>query len=78
MQNLEDIERAITSSGKASQLQSLANSPEGQRLAAQLDAKALEKAAKSGNAAALQTAMRQILSTQEGRALAEKLSAILK
>ena len=39
-----------------------------------LDAEAVEKAARSGDAAALQSILTQVLATEEGRALAEQLS----
>ena len=48
-------------------------SPEGQRLASQLDGTALSDAVKRGDAEALKNMLGQVLSTPEGRALAEKV-----
>ena len=54
-------------------LGALAGSPEGKALAAQFDEGELRAAAKQGDAAALQDILRRVLSTKEGRALAEKV-----
>ena len=51
----------------------VAASPEGQRLASQLDGTALSDAVKRGDAEALKNMLGQVLSTPEGRALAEKV-----
>ena len=51
-----------------------ANSPEAKKLGAVIDPAAAERAVRSGDAAQLKALLTQILSTNEGKALAEKLS----
>ena len=63
----------MKNSPHAQQLKAAAASPEGQRLAKQLDARAVEQAARSGDAAALKNILTQILSTPDGKALAQRL-----
>lgn len=77
MQGLEDIGKAIEKSGKASELKALADSPEGRRLSGMLDADAVEKAAKSNDPEALRGILKQVLSTDDGKALAKKLSEMM-
>lgn len=67
---LEKLERNIREN---SALGALADSPEGKALAAQLDGNALRAAAEKGDAAALQETLRRVLSTEEGKRLAEKV-----
>ena len=64
------MERKLRENGA---LSALADSPEGKALAAQFDERALRTAAKQGDTAALQDALRRLLSTPEGKALAEKV-----
>ena len=52
----------------------MANSPEAKKLGAAIDPAAAERAVRSGDAAQLKALLTQILSTNEGKALAEKLS----
>ena len=68
--DLEKLEREMR--GKA-ELKAAAASPEGRALAAQLDEKALRDAARRGDAAALGDILQRVLSTPEGKALAEKV-----
>ncbi|MBE6913932.1 MAG: hypothetical protein E7472_03230 [Ruminococcaceae bacterium] len=51
----------------------VADSPEGKRLASQLDGAALSDAVKRGDAEALKNMLGRVLATPEGRALAEKV-----
>ena len=67
---LEKLERELR--GRP-ELKALAESPEGRALAAGLDEKALKKAAREGDAKALGAMLERVLSTPEGRALAEKV-----
>lgn len=76
--NFDQWEQQLKSSPHAQQFKALAESPEGQRLAKQLDAKALEQAARSGDAAALKSILTQILSTPDGKALAQRLQDAVK
>ena len=61
---------------KRSALLSLASDPEVRRLGERAGGGELARAARSGDAAALRAAAEGLLSTREGRALAEKLSAL--
>ncbi len=54
-------------------LGAIARSPEGKTLASKIDSDALRTAAQQGDTAALQDILRRVLSTPEGRALAEKV-----
>ena len=74
MQDLEKMGKALFESEKGRSLQSLMESDTARALERKLDAEAVEKAARSGNAAALQSILTQVLSTEEGRALAQQLS----
>ena len=68
--DLEKLERKIRENEG---LGALARSPEGKALASQFDESALRAAAKKGDTAALQEILRRLLSTPEGKALAEKV-----
>lgn len=68
--DFEKLERELK--GKSG-LNALAKTPEGRAIASQLDDDALRTAAKNGDTAALQDALRRVLSTPEGKALAEKV-----
>ena len=68
--DLETLEREMR--GKAA-FRAAADSPEGRALAARLDDKALRDAARRGDGAALGDILQRVLSTPEGKALAEKV-----
>ena len=68
--DLEKLERKLRGNNG---LGALADSPEGKKLASQFDEAALRDAAKKGDASALQDILRRVLSTPEGKALAEKV-----
>ena len=68
--DLDQLERRLK--GKDG-LGALAGSPEGKAVSAQFDEAEVRAAAKSGDSAALQDILRRVLSTPEGRALAEKV-----
>lgn len=57
----------------AEALKKLADGEDGRRVASMVDVNQLEAAAKAGNTAALGSMLRQILSTPEGRRLAEQV-----
>ena len=78
MQNLENMSRELQRSGKAAQLRTLAESADGQRLSQMLDGKAVEQAARSGDSEALQSILGQVLSTREGRRLAESIQKLMQ
>ena len=70
MLDLERVNAEIEKSGKKDRLKSLADSAEGRAVSRMLDPAAVEKAAKSGDTAALQSILSDVLSTDEGKRLA--------
>ena len=73
LNDFEKIGRELQRQGKTEKLKSLADSEEGKAVSRMIDAEAVQKAAKSGDAAALKTILSQVLSTSEGQRLAESL-----
>lgn len=73
MADLESLEREIKSSPAAEKLRQAASSPEGQKVLGSLDTDAVEKAAKAGDMQTLKDILSGVLSTPEGRALAQKI-----
>lgn len=78
MLDLERVNAEIEKSGKKDRLKSLADSAEGRAVSRMLDPAAVEKAAKSGDAAALQSILSDVLSTDEGKRLAERLKKAMQ
>lgn len=68
----KQVERELSQSAKSG-LNAAVNSPEGQAVARQIDDTALREAAKRGDTAALKQMLAEVLSSPEGRALAEKV-----
>ena len=63
---------------KKSELENLANSPDGEKIKGMLDEKKLMDAAENGDMETLKSALDQVLRTQEGARLAGQLSDLLK
>lgn len=78
MQNFEQLGRELERQGKARQLQALADSADGARLAAMLDADRLRQAAQTGDSEALRAMLGSVLSTEEGRRLAEGVRKMMR
>ena len=78
MKNFEDIGRELERSGKADMIKQLAESADGQRISRMIDAKAVETAAKSGDSQALRNMLSTVLSTDEGKRLAQQLSDMMQ
>ena len=78
MQRFEDISRELKRSGKAGELEALAQSAEGQRLAAMLDGNTLTKAAQAGDAAALRSLLGTVLGTDEGQKFAANIRRLME
>ena len=78
MQNFEQLGRELERRGKTKELRALAESEDGARLSAMLDADALSKAAKSGDSAALRQMLGGILRTEEGKRLAENIRRMME
>ena len=78
MLDLERVNAKIEKSGKKDRLKSLADSAEGRAVSRMLDPAAVERAAKSGDTAALQSILSDVLSTDEGKRLAERLKKAMQ
>ena len=76
MENIEKFGSALLPSQKGDALRSLADSAEGKALSEKLDPAEVERAARSGDAEAIKRLIGSVLSTPEGRSLAEKLSKL--
>ena len=78
MQNFEQLGRELERRGKTRELQALAESEDGARLAAMLDTEKLEKAAKDGDGEALRKMLGSVLCTEEGQRLAAGSNNLMK
>ena len=78
MQNFESIGRELERRGKTEGIKKIAESADGQRLSQMIDAKAVENAAKSGDSEALRSILSSVLSTAEGKRLAESVRKLMQ
>lgn len=78
MQNFEQLGRELERRGKTEQIKQLAESEDGVKLAKLIDANAVEQAAKSGDSEALRSLLGSLLSTQEGKRLAESVRRMME
>ena len=78
MQNFEQLGRELERRGKTEQIKQLAKSEDGVKLAKLIDANAVEQAAKSGDGEALRSLLGSLLSTQEGKRLAESVRRMME
>ena len=78
MQNFEQLGRELERRGKTEQIKQLAESEDGVKLAKLIDANAVEQAAKSGDGEALSSLLGSLLSTQEGKRLAESVRRMME
>lgn len=78
MQDLQRIGAQLEKSGKKDKLKSIAESDDGKAVSRMLDPAEVERAAKSGDAAALKSILASVLSTDEGKRLAESLKNAMK
>lgn len=78
MNDLEKLGEQLCKSGKSDKLKSLADSADGKAVSRMVDSEAVQKAAKSGDMAALQNILRGVLSTDEGKRLAESLKKAME
>ena len=78
MKDLEKLGAALSKSGEGEKLQSIADSAEGKAISRMVDSARVEQAAKSGDTAALRDILSQVLSTDEGKRLAEKLKKAME
>ena len=73
MKDLEKLGSELKKGGRSEALVKLAESPDGKAVSRLVDPETVQKAAKDGDMAALQDILRGVLSTDEGKRLAESL-----
>ena len=78
MKDLEKLGAELNKSGKGEKLKSIADSAEGKAISRMVDSARVEQAAKSGDTAVLRDILSQVLSTDEGKRLAEKLKKAME
>ena len=78
MNNFSELEKQLRGNPNAERLMKAADCAEGRRITQSLDQAAVEKAAKTGDTAALQGILAQVRSTPDGKALARKLQQAMK
>lgn len=78
MQNISDLGRELEKRGKADDIKRLAQSPDGEKLKNLIGETEIEKAASSGDAEALKKILGSVLSTEEGRRLAENVRRMME
>lgn len=78
MKNFEDLGRELERRGKTDEIKRIAESEDGQRLGRMVNSADIERAAKSGDSAALQDMLRRVLSTDEGKRLAENVRKMMQ
>ena len=78
MKNFEELGRELERRGKTDEIWRMAESEDGQRLGQMVDAADVERAAKNGDSAALQEMLRRVLSTDEGKRLAENVRKMMR
>ncbi len=78
MKSFEELGRELERRGKTEDIKRIAESEDGQKLGRMVDAGDVERAARAGDSAALQEMLRRVLSTDEGRRLAENVRRMMK
>lgn len=76
MEDLEKLGKALLSGENGDALRALAGTAEAQRLSRKMDSAAAEKIIRSGDPAQMKALLQQLLSTPEGKSLAQKLSGM--
>lgn len=77
MQNYEELGRELERRGKTDDIKRLAQSEDGLKISRMVDAAAVESAARSGDSEAIRKMLSQVLSTEEGKRLAENLRKMM-
>ena len=78
MQDWESLNKELERSGRADELKKLSASADARRLAGQLDADAVRRAAQRGDTESLKSLLGGALATEEGRRLAHQLRQLLE
>ncbi len=71
--DFETMARSLMKGGNAAALQGLTQTPEAQRLSAQIDGAQLESAVRAGDENALRGILQSVLATPEGKRLASQV-----
>ncbi len=74
MNDFEKMKKDVLKGGKAGELKKAVNSAEGQKIGKMVDGNALKKAVAEGDMDTVNKIMSQVLSTNEGKALAQRIS----
>ena len=74
MKDFDRMSKDLLKGDKAGDLKNVVNSAEGQKIGKMVDGNALKKAIASGDNDTVNRIMNQVLSTDEGKALAKKIS----
>ena len=77
MRNFEEVGRELERRGKTEDLKRLAESQDGVQVGKMVDPEELEKAARDGDGAAMRGILNSVLSTDEGKRLAENLMKLM-
>jgi len=78
MHNFEKLGQELERMGKTEEIKRLAQSEAVQKIGLMVDTDAVEKAARSGDNEALKRMLAQVLSTDEGKKLAESVSRLIQ
>ncbi len=78
MRNFEEVGKEIERRGKTEQLKKLAESSDGVQVGKMVDPEKLEKAAREGDGAAMRGILNSVLSTDEGKRLAQNLMKLME
>ena len=74
--NMEDLGRELMQGKQGETLRSLLNSEDGRRLGQMMNGEEAERAAKSGDVEQMRAVLSKVLSTEEGKRLAARLSKL--
>jgi len=78
MQNFEQLGMELERRGKTDKLKALAETEDVQRLGKMIDPGTVERAAKNGDSDALRQLLSTVLSTEEGKRLAQSVERLMK
>lgn len=78
MRDLDGIVKELQRGGRGGRLEKLGDTADGKKLESMVDAQALERAMKSGDAAALKGMLSSLLATPEGRRLAGEVKKVME
>lgn len=74
MSDFTKMSKELLKGGKAGEINKVVNSPEGKKIGSMVDGNALKKAVAEGDKDTMNRILSQILSTDEGKALAKRIS----